>query len=261
MKKLFFVPIICFITLTSFAPEHMPNGDEKKFPSLLPSVSDESPLVSKWVDSAYSQLKLDSLGLQKNVFFYACKGYQFMLGKNALHKPQLLTICDYSQPSNSKRLYVIDLKEGKVLYNTYVSHGKNSGAVYATSFSNKPESHKSSLGFMITGETYTGKNGYSLHFDGIEPGINDKVRSRDIVMHGSNYVNAQRADEGASMGRSYGCPAISYGEHKIIIDAIKGGSCFFAYADDKWYASSSRVLNARFDWQLSASLDVTAVNN
>jgi len=133
--------------------------------------------------------------------------------------------------------------------------GKKSGNEYATSFSNREDSHKSSLGFMITGETYNGTKGYSMHLDGIEPGINDNVRLRDIVMHASNYVNAKRADEGNAMGRSFGCPAVSYTEHKKIINTIKNGSCFFVYAEDKLYASSSKILNAHFDWPLIAQLN------
>ena len=251
MKKILFISFVCFNTLTSMAPDMAGNGDDKKFPSLLPSASDEAPVVTKWIDSVYTTLNLDSFGLKKNVFFSACKGYEYLISKNKLQKTSLLTICDYSQPSTAKRLYVINLEESKMLFNTYVSHGKNSGSDYATSFSNRPETHKSSLGFMVTGETYSGRKGYSMHFDGMEPGINDKVRSRDIVMHGSNYVNDKRADEGESMGRSFGCPAISYSIHKKIIDCIKDGSCFFIYADDKWYGSTSPILNARFNWPLA----------
>ena len=101
---------------------------------------------------------------------------------------------------------------------------------------------------MITSDTYFGKAGYSMHFDGVENGINNNVRSRNIVMHGSDYVNEERADEGTAMGRSYGCPAVPYALHKKIIDVIKGGSCFFAYADDKLYAMTSKILSARFTW-------------
>jgi hypothetical protein len=251
MKKMIFVGFVCFCAFTSMAPEISAfASDDKKFASLLPSAADEAPAVSKWVDSAYAALHLDSLGLKKSVFFYACKGYEYLLSNHKLQNSSVLTICDYSQSSTSKRLYVIDLQKGEILFNTYVSHGKNSGQEYATSFSNRTDSHKSSLGFMITGETYRGRAGYSMHFDGMEPGINDKVRVRDIVMHGSNYVNAERADEGEGMGRSYGCPAVSYAEHKKIIDKIKGGSCFFAYAEDRLYAISSNILSARFDWPI-----------
>jgi len=111
---------------------------------------------------------------------------------------------------------------------------------------------------MITGGIYRGKRGYSMHLDGMETGINNNVRLRGIVMHGSNYVNAKRADEGNSMGRSFGCPAVSYVEHRKIIDKIKHGSCFFVYADDKLYTSSSKILNARFDWPLAMQVNPIA---
>jgi hypothetical protein len=214
-------------------------------------MANEAPVVGKWIDSVYSAIHLDSFGLTKDVFFYAYKGYEYLLNENRLQNTSLLTVCDYSQSSGRKRLYVIDVKEGKLLFNTYVSHGKRSGNEYATSFSNHLDSHKSSLGFMITGGTYRGTKGYSMYLDGMETGINDNVRLRNIVMHGSNYVNAKRADEGNGMGRSYGCPAVSYGEYKKIINVIKNGSCFFVYADDKLYASSSKILNAHFDWPLA----------
>ncbi len=255
MKKLL---VFCFVTFCSFTSGiGTKNGnlpDDKNAPSLL-SGNSESPFANRLVDSVYEQLHLNSSGLKKEAFYSAYKGYQYLLSKGMLKKTNLLSICDYSQSSYNKRLYVIDLVKQKVLFNTYVSHGKNCGGEYATSFSNLDNSNKSSLGFLITAETYNGKDGFSMHFDGIEPGINDNVRERNIVMHGSWYVNAQRADEGTMMGRSLGCPALSYGEHKQIIDVIKGGSCFFVYADNNLYTHTSYILNAHFEWPvLNSSL-------
>ncbi len=263
MKKILIISIVSFSAITSMAPAspHIPvnfSGD-KKFPALLSS--DESPAVVKWVDSLYNTMKLDSAGLQRNVFFSAIKGYEYLLSKNKLQKSDLLTICDYSQPSSSKRLYIIDMVNAKLLFNTYVSHGKNSGEQYATSFSNRSDSHKSSLGFMVTGETYNGKAGYSLHLDGMENGFNDHVRQRDIVMHGSDYVNGQRADEGTMMGRSYGCPAVPYALHKKIIDKIKDGSCLFIYSPDPFYTHASQILNAQFNWPIVSPSPVNAVSS
>jgi hypothetical protein len=266
MKKLIIICAVCLCGFSSMAPADVNSGD-KKFASLLPSLSDEGAGVSQWIDSIYNTLQLDSLGLQKNVFFYACKGYEYLLSQHKLQNTSLLTICDYTQSSTHKRLYVIDMEKGEVLYNTYVSHGKNSGSEFAKSFSNKADSHKSSLGFMVTGNTYVGRAGYSMYFDGMERGINNNVKARSIVMHGSDYVNEQRADEGNAMGRSYGCPAVPFEEHRKIIDAIKGGSCFFAYADDKWYASTSTILSAKFAWpvtvmpQLSGKESITGDSN
>ncbi len=93
-----------------------------------------------------------------------------------------------------------------------------------------------------------GHNGYSLRFDGMEPNINDNVRTRAVVMHGSNYVCADRAQKGMMMGRSWGCPAVASAESKQIIDKIKGGSCFYIYSPDASYTRQSKILNAKFEW-------------
>jgi hypothetical protein len=261
MKKMIIACSVFFFVLAFMTiVQHAAASDDKKFPKLLSS--DETPVVTRWIDSLYNMMKLDSFGLQRNVFFYACKGYEYLVSKSMLQKTDMLTICDYSQSSSKKRLYVINLNEGMLLFNTFVSHGRNSGEEYAASFSNSNSSHKSSLGFLITGETYSGKNGYSMRFDGMEPGINSNVRQRDIVMHGSRYVNGQRADEGNTMGRSFGCPAVPYAEARKIIDRIKEGSCFFIYHPDGWYARTSQIINAHFDWPITLlSLQITSASN
>src|SRR5436190_2240451 len=143
MKKTFIICFVSFCFFTSMAPANTVFGSgDKKFTSLLPSMDNESPFVVKWIDSVYNLIHLDSLGLKENIFFYACKGYQYLLSQNKLVKKSIITICDYSQSSSSKRLYVIDLDSGKLLFNTFVSHGKNSGSEYATNFSNRINSHK-----------------------------------------------------------------------------------------------------------------------
>lgn len=248
MKKVVFAVAVCVCAFTSiaFTYAHRSNdNDGKKFPSLLPDNANAVP-ARRLSDSIYTRLGLDSNGLSPEAFYKAYKGYQYLLDKGALAKPDLLSIVDMSQSSTKKRLYIIDIAHSRILFNTYVSHGRNSGGEYATSFSNLNSSHKSSLGFLITAETYTGKAGYSMRFDGMEKGINDNVRMRDIVMHGSTYVNENRCE--SAMGRSYGCPAVSYAEHKAIINTIKGGSCFFIYHTDNLYQHASKILNANFMW-------------
>jgi hypothetical protein len=114
---------------------------------------------------------------------------------------------------------------------------------------------KSCLGFMRTGETYVGDNGYSMRLDGMEAGFNTNARPRAIVVHGSNYVNGSRASNGTLMGRSYGCPAVPATEARQIINCIRDGSCFFNYYPDKRYTQSSKILNADFIWPtIQASL-------
>ncbi len=131
----------------------------------------------------------------------------------------------------------------KISVNTYVAHGRNSGGEFAKFFSNRPESHKSSLGFYITGKTYQGQHGLSLQIMGIEKGINDKALARKIVVHGSGYVGCNFLENNPFIGRSYGCPAIPASETEEIINTIKEGSCLFIYHPSKNYITKSKLLN------------------
>ncbi|MDR2212244.1 MAG: murein L,D-transpeptidase catalytic domain family protein [Pseudomonadales bacterium] len=154
-----------------------------------------------------------------------------------------LAVIDYSLPSSEPRLWVFDLNEASLLFHEYVAHGSNSGGDLTTSFSNQPDSHQSSLGLFRTAETYQGSNGYSLRMDGLEPGFNDKARERAIVMHGADYVDDGVIDQLGRLGRSWGCPAVSLGIARPMIDALKGGQLLFAYYPDLQWLSSSRYLH------------------
>lgn len=145
-------------------------------------------------------------------------------------KKPLLTIIDYSKPSTKKRFYVIDLKQNKLLYRTYVSHGMKSGLLRADSFSNKVDSHKTSLGTFLTATTYHGGNGYSLKLNGLTRGKNDNALKRYIVVHGAKYASESFIKRNGYLGRSWGCPALPIAVAGKIIDTIKGGSVIFAYA-------------------------------
>jgi hypothetical protein len=251
--------LMCVCAYASAKSDNKGFSDDKNLPSLLGN-SINAPALRRVSDSIYNLIGLGNYGLQNDVFFAAYKGYQYLSNKGLLRKENLITICDYSQSSASKRLYVIDVVNSRLLFNTYVSHGRNSGQEFATSFSNLQNSNKSSLGFMVTAETYSGVAGYSLRLNGMEPGINDKVRSRDIVLHGSRFVNETMVNERGLIGKSYGCPAVPLAVHRKIIDAIKGGSCFYVYSPDDWYAHTSRILNSAFDLAPTAA-DNVAVKN
>jgi hypothetical protein len=156
-----------------------------------------------------------------------------------LKKKNLITIIDFSMPSTRARLFVIELEKKKVIFSCYVAHGKNSGDNYAKSFSNRSGSLKSSPGFYLTAETYTGKHGYSLKLDGLERSINDNARPREIVIHGAEYVSNAFIEKYGRLGRSWGCPALPVEISKEIIDTISNGSCLFIYCDDKEYLDNS----------------------
>lgn len=261
MKKLLLAGAVCMVMFTSMIAEKTKKPAEtfsgKK--ALIEAGTDNSPEVNYWIDSLYSAMNLNEKGLSRNVFFTACKGYEYLLSQNELSRQGLLTICDYSQCSNKKRLYVLDMNNAQILFNTYVSHGRNSGDEYATSFSNSNDSHKTSLGFMRTAETYIGEHGLSMRLDGMETGFNDNVRARSIVMHGSDYVNNQRANSGVLMGRSFGCPAVPGADVKKIVNCIKGGTCFFSFYPDKNYTENSKILTASFVWPVAQSIQLASV--
>lgn len=185
----------------------------------------------------YHVLGLDKLGLSTQAFEYAYKGYMQLVEKNRVGNDDYLTICDFSQSSRQKRLYVIDMENTKVVMNTYVAHGRNSGGEYARKFSNKPSSLQSSLGFYVTSQTYSGEHGLSLRVEGLEPGINDKAYRRAIVVHGAAYIG-----DGFT-GRSFGCPAVPRAESKELINTIKNGTCLFIYHPEKKYLQASKLLN------------------
>lgn len=233
-----FVVILCLTSNAQSLQNH------QKFTIALPKDFADAPALITITDSLYDYLQLEQLGLERSIFFQAYKGYLHLLINNKLNNANVLTIADYSQSCNNKRLYVIDIVNMQLLYNTYVSHGKNSGYEFANSFSNEQDSNKSSIGFLITGETYFGKYGTALRLDGIEKNINHNVRKRDIVLHGSNFVNEQRIALRGSIARSLGCPAIPKKEHIGIIQNIKDGSCFFIFHPSKTYAKKSKILNA-----------------
>lgn len=181
------------------------------------------------VKSVYDSLHLNISGLSYQAYEFAKKGFDKLLEEGRLLNDSIVSIIDFSQPSIQKRLFIIDLKNYKVLFNTLVAHGRNSGRELATSFSNKASSYMSSPGFYITGSTYEGKNGYSLKLEGIEHGINDNAFERGIVVHGAAYVSQDLANAQGYIGRSQGCPAVPVSVSERIINTIKEGSCLFIY--------------------------------
>jgi hypothetical protein len=203
----------------------------------------EVKMVIQQALTLYDSMKLEKSGLDQKAFEYAWRGYHNLLKTGQLKKSSVLSICDFTQSSSSKRMYVIDVAHKKLLYNTYVSHGMNSGVEYATSFSNRADSYKSSLGFFITSKTYTGRNGLSLKVRGIEKGYNDQASKRHIVLHGSNYISPEYFKDNGEMGRSLGCAAIPNSMSPKIIKTIKNGSCLFIYHPTVKYLTHSNVIN------------------
>lgn len=215
---------------------------------LLPVVNSvsvvEPDAVKVGNEDIYSILNLSGTGLGRNVFDLAIKGLKKLESNGKLQNPDILTIADYSQSSNKKRFYVIDLKNRKLLFNTFVAHGRKTGEEFAKYFSNEVGSLKTSLGFYITEKPITGSHtGFSLMIEGVEKGINDFAAKREIIIHGAEYATENFVKKYGRLGRSLGCPVLPPEMVKEVIDHIKGGTCLFLYNPDNQYITTSSLLN------------------
>jgi hypothetical protein len=205
-----------------------------------PDLSDKK---ADFIHSIYSSITASGSQLSQQVFEIAFSGFDKLQAQGKLSQDSILTIIDFSKSSREKRMHVVDLKSGRLLFNSVVAHGRNSGDEYAQHFSNQPNSHKSSLGFYVTGGTYSGSNGYSMILNGMEKGFNDKAKDRAIVMHGAAYANENVLYSGHRLGRSFGCPALPQQLNKQVIEKIKGGNCLFIFYPDQQYLNNSKMIN------------------
>jgi len=226
MKKYLVYLILFFIPVLNKA------GSEKHYPA------------NEVESDIYSDLNLKEYGLSKDVFQLAFTGFQKLEAIGQLENPRVLTIVDFSQSSKNKRMYVIDMKEHKLLFNNLVAHGRNTGEEYAHDFSNEPGTLKSSLGFYVTRNPVIGsKVGLSLVIQGVEKGFNDNAIPRQIIIHGADYVTEDFIKKTGHLGRSYGCPSVPPELIKPVIETIENGSCLFVYYPDTNYLKNSKLLN------------------
>jgi len=231
------LPFMIMAKKSSYAE---PGGREAALPVASTMVLNKAIAFSSLL---YFNSGLAETGLPYNVLSMAMTGFSKLREKGLADTDSILTIVDFSRSSREKRLFVLDLKKQELAYQSVVAHGRNSGYEYASSFSNKPSSNKSSLGFYVTRGTYKGSNGYSLRLEGTEVGINHLAMARAIVMHGADYANESIINKKGYLGRSLGCPAVPQKLNKKIIDKIKEGNVLFVYYPDANYLKRSKLLN------------------
>lgn len=221
MKKLFIIVILIWFPIISYA----------KLPASYEVLIDQS--IAKYAPAhPIMNLKVLHLALESYLCATRVKGIK--------DQNEIFTIIDYSLTSNSKRMWVLDLKNKKVLYFTLVAHGKLSGTTKALHFLDQPHSLQSSIGLFRTGSTYYGHDGYSLKITGLEKGFNDKAEDRHIIIHGAWYVSRDMIKRYGTIGRSWGCPALDEKIIKPVIDTIKDGTLVFVYyPDPKWLKTST----------------------
>lgn len=237
--------ILAIIVLFTLPNISWTSSSEKKdtlsmvIPADTVTALSSSIVFSNYVNDVYETMKLQQAGLTFPVFEKALTGFMNLKSNRHLnnHK-EILTVVDFTKSSKEKRMWIIDLKNNKILLNTYVAHGRGSGDDMATTFSNISESHQSSLGFYVTNETYQGKHGLSLKLDGFDKGINHLARARAIVVHGADYVSEKFINQHGRLGRSHGCPAVPAELNKTVIDLIKDKTCLFINGNSNTYHSN-----------------------
>ncbi|MDO6431112.1 murein L,D-transpeptidase catalytic domain family protein [Flavitalea sp. BT771] len=245
-----FVNVLCLSLAAFFFLSFLPLAPA---PSPTPEISSVHSKTAKaaipnfsYADSSrlnilYNSLQLDSLGLSMEAFHKGIAGFLSLVLSGEVRNPGVLSIIDFSKPSTQKRLFVLDMYNETLIFNSLVAHGRNSGKLLATRFSNRPNSYMSSLGFYLTGEPFIGQHGYSLRLEGKEKGWNDNALHRSIIMHPADYVSEDHIRQWGYLGRSEGCPAIPEDLDKSLIDIIRGGSCLFIYSPDIRYLHRSRL--------------------
>ena len=149
-----------------------------------------------------------------------------------------LTVIDFGKPATQKRLFLVDLSTGKVLLTEWVAHGSGSGQLYATKFSNTPDSYQSSLGLIAPVMEYQASSGPAMRLRGLEKGINDEVYDRAIILHRAAYVGPGK------QGRSHGCPAVRPEALRPVLNGLDGG-LLYAYHPAQSPRLASALLQCR----------------
>lgn len=238
-----FIALAAFVAVSSCATTQSVSQHDTR--EVQPPISALPPPVAPPPASPPLALKLGRLQrqaphLDPGVLALALQAQQCAVRAGEVRADTRLAVIDYSLPSTSKRLWLFDLANDRLLYHELVAHGQGSGDNYATRFSNTENSHQTSLGLYRTAETYTGGNGYSLRMDGLDPGFNDNARARAIVMHGAWYVDEGVIAKQGRIGRSHGCPALREGIAHTVINSLRERQLVFAYANDAAWLRSAR---------------------
>jgi type II secretory pathway pseudopilin PulG len=191
-----------------------------------------------YVADVYQTAGLKAVGMDYDVFQKAVVGYYNLKDNEKLSPAStVVTVIDFNKASTQKRMWIVDLLKKQLLLNTWVAHGQGSGDDMATQFSDKADSHQSSLGFYVTDDIYYGKHGRSLRLNGMDAGFNSNARARSVVLHAANYVCENTIKQLGRLGRSFGCPAVSPEVSNRIIDLIKGKNMLFISANANNYTS------------------------
>ncbi|WP_092173948.1 murein L,D-transpeptidase catalytic domain family protein [Cyclobacterium xiamenense] len=235
-KKLVVCLFLIASPVLSFGDAHLVQPGPTSVEPMERSVTEKN---LELLERIWENVRQDAGSLRKEVLQRALSGYHLLAEKGMLAEGKPLTLVDFDLPSTEKRLWIIDMEAKTLKHASLVAHGRNSGDLLATNFSNTPDSYMSSLGFYLTGEKYIGKHGVSLRLDGLEKGINDKARARAIVIHSADYATEEFVASYGRLGRSLGCPALPHENFEGVIALIQDKSCLYIHADQPFYQEKS----------------------
>lgn len=204
--------------------------NEKVEESKEEKIGSSNELVNQNIKEIYNQIEWEKPSFES--FSLAYVWYENLSDK--VQNKKYLTIVDFSKSREQKRLYVINLKNKEVEYNTKVWHWENSWEEYASGFSNTPWTHKSSLWFIITNSKYESNSKWTwewLRLYWLENWINDQTDERGIFMHSGDIKWSEWC---LTIPKRF--------RPREIMDKIKWKSLIFAYYPDDDYLASSEVL-------------------
>ncbi|MEZ4807730.1 MAG: murein L,D-transpeptidase catalytic domain family protein [Flavobacteriales bacterium] len=217
------IPLLLVFLLAWFIPgpaAHAPAIDAHTGAFELGNTAEGATVAAE----LYAEIGLN--GQLAEVVFEA--GHASVLAHDA--RSRYLAIADMTQPSTAKRLYVIDLDRKQLVLRTYVAHGSGSGELYASSFSNREGSHQTSLGlYRVGAEIVSPKHGAALLLHGLDKGLNCQALSREVIMHGADYVSAEFIARHGRLGRSWGCPALPRADMARAIELLADGGLLYIH--------------------------------
>ncbi|KQW80916.1 twin-arginine translocation pathway signal [Brevundimonas sp. Root1279] len=147
-------------------------------------------------------------------------------------KRDRMYLVDFKKFSGDERLYEVDLQGGAVTL-MRTCHGRGSDPShtgFAQNFSNRPDSHMSSVGaFATAGASFGAQQGPNVLLDGLE-NSNDRARERAIIIHGADYADPAFLAREGKLGRSYGCFSVAHHDLPGLRERMGEGRLLFAWA-------------------------------
>ena len=190
----------------------------------VPALPDVPDTLRRAIWALHTALGPAAAGLRPEVLAQACVGYLTLHPTGRIERAGLLAVADMDLPNTAERLWVLDLKNARVLHRSLVAHGQGSGHLRATRFSNREKSACTSLGFYRTGATYDGIHGYSRRIEGLDQGQNVNAFDRYVVLHAADYAGPDYVRRYGHLGYSRGCPALPPAQFRAIIGTVRVGS-------------------------------------